>query len=212
MTIALLCPSRDRPEQFKRMCESAGSTSTAVVNIYSGSNGGNSYTQRSFPIDCPTVFMWNDLAKEAMLFPDNKLFMLAADDMVFSTPLWDKALIDHYNALENKIHVYALQDSRDADGTPHVIVTREYIDALGYFMPPIFMHWFCDTWTVAIAKANNCFTHMKEFVLIHDKPSDAGKSDDTHKRIRHMGWHQRDVSVNDSCQHFLKMDIDRCWQ
>lgn len=204
--IALLCPTRDRKEKFKRMCESAASTSTSEVSIYSGSNGVDNYAQFSFPLDCPTVFMWNELAKEAMRNEANKLFMLAADDMVFSTPLWDKAIIDHYDALEDKVHVYALCDSRDNDGTPHVIVSREYIEAMGYFLPPIFLHWFVDTWTVAIARAYGCFTHLKDYLLIHDKPSDEGKADDTHNRIRKMGWHGRDVAVNVSCQHYLGLE------
>lgn len=158
----------------------------------------------------PTVYMWNDLAMECFnRNPDVKLFMLASDDIIFATPGWDKALIDHYNALENKIHVYHLQDSRDVEGTPHPIVTREYINAMGYFMPPIFMHWFVDSWTVKIAKANNRFTHLKDYSLIHDKPSDKGAADETHNRIRRMGWHQRDTEVNRTCQHILEWETRR---
>lgn len=205
--IALLCPTRGRPEQFKRMNESVIATMAKVlgnaVKVYPASNGNDDYALYQYPIDCPTVFMWNDMAKRAMQDKDNKLFMLASDDMIFATPLWDEALINHYNSLENKIHVYALQDSRDPEGTPHPIVTREFIDAMGYFIPPIFLHWFADSWVVDIAKANNCFTHLKDYLLIHDKPSDKGQPDETHNRIRRMGWHQRDKAVNDSCQHFL---------
>lgn len=207
--IALLCPTRGRPKQFKHMCESVHTTSTSMISIYSGSNGNDDYVDYCFPMDCPTVFMWNELAKKAMANPDNKLFMLAADDMVFSTPLWDEALIKHYNALENKIHVYAFQDSRDQQGTPHPIVTREYINALGYFMPPLFLHWFVDTWTVNLAKENDCFTHMNDYLLIHDKPSDKGDGDETYNRIRRMGWRERDGAVNESCQHFLELEKTR---
>lgn len=157
----------------------------------------------------PTVFRWNSLAKRAVEDAENKLFMLAADDIIFSTPCWDEALLKHYNSLENKIHVYALQDSRDPEGTPHPVVTREWIEAMGYAFPPIFMHWFVDTWTVAIAKANNCFTHLKDYLLVHDKPSDRGHPDETHTRIRSLGWNERDKYVNDTCQHFLECEKQR---
>ncbi len=153
--------------------------------------------------DCPTVHKWNILAEEAMKDPKNKLFMLGADDMAFGTPCWDEAIINHYNALEDKIHVYALRDSRDEDGTPHPIVTREYIEAMGYFLPPIFLHWFVDTWTVEIAKANNCFTHFKDFILFHHKPSDKGKADETYSRIRLLGWPERDSYVHKTMQDIL---------
>jgi hypothetical protein len=149
------------------------------------------------------------MSEAAMVGGENKLFMLGADDMIFETEGWDKALIDHYNALENKIHVFSLQDSRDIDGTPHIICTREYIEAMGYFLPPLFLHWYVDSWTAEIAKANGCFTHLRDYKLTHDKPSDQGKPDETHSRIRQFGWHERDKWVNDHCQHFLRHEKDR---
>lgn len=193
------------------MCKSVTATATNPENIviFAASNGGDKYVENQFPIDCPTVYMWNELAKEAMKNPDIKLFMLCADDVVFSTPGWDRALLDHYAALVNKIHVYSLQDSRDKDGTPHPIITREYIDALGYFMVPIFVHWFVDIWTICIAKYNNCFTHLRDFELQHIKPSDTGMADETHNRIRRNGWHARDAEVNKDCQYYLIAEMQK---
>lgn len=156
-----------------------------------------------------TVYRWNNLAQEVMKRPAANLFMLAADDVIFSTPGWDEALLDHYKKLENKIHVYALRDSRSADGTPHPIVTREWINALGYFLPPLFFHWFVDSWTVEIARDNGCFTHLTDYELIHDKCNDRGQADETHNRIRKMGWHYRDQAVNASCKHFLALEKQR---
>lgn len=211
MTIAILCPSRKRPKQFDVMVESAKRTSGSEIEIYLGIDVSeiDDYQNPGFlmiqPDGMPTVHKWNLLAREAMKDPDNKLFMLGSDDTVFTTPLWDKALIEHYNALENKIHVYALQDSRDVNGIPHPIVTREYIEAMGWMLPPIFLHWFVDLWTVEIAKANNCFTHMKDYMLEHRKPSDQGRPDETHSRIREWGWHNRDKFVNETCQYYLEV-------
>lgn len=215
MTIALLCPTRARPDQLKRMITSALATATERVDIYVGIseedralyalNGCRPY---SFPDGMPTAHKWNMLAYYAGM-QGASLFMLCADDVVFSTPCWDKALLDHYNALENKIHVYHLRDSRNENGTPHPIVTREYIEAMGYFLPPLFLHWFVDTWTVEIAKANNCFTHLKDYQLLHDKPSDRGQADETHNKIRHMGWHDRDKWVHEHCGHFLEFEKKR---
>lgn len=217
--IALLCPTRGRPEQCRRMIESAQNTALENPHIFisiqedaENSAYAYNYSQKYKDVhyactpSWPTVQSWNYLAQWAMKFPEINLFMLAADDMIFETSWWDKALIDHYNSLENKIHVYALQDSRDPDGTPHIIVSREYINALGYFVPPIFLHWFCDTWTVAIAKSNGCFTHFRDFKLTHDKPSDQGKPDETHSRIRRMGFHERDKYVAETCAHFLEAE------
>lgn len=207
--INLICPTRNRPQQFGRMVESAGKTASSKILLTCGTNGDDDYVEHKYPLDCPTVFMWNNLASVAMRNEKAKLFMLAADDMIFSTPGWDEALLDHYNKLENKIHVYHLQDSRDKDGTPHVFVTREWIDVMGWFLPPYFIHWNVDSWTVEIAKANNCFTHIRDYELVHLKPSDQGHPDETHSRIRRNGWHERDMYVAKSCVYLLDYEKNR---
>lgn len=217
--IAILCPTRGRPEQCRRLMESVNATAQSseyvvrfgVSDVERDWVGGENLLSiaHRYPDNLPTAHKWNLLAQEAMKAPNTKLFMLGADDMIFTTPLWDKALIDDYNALENKVHVYALQDSRDPEGTPHPIVTREWIEAMGYFVPPIFLHWFVDSWTVAVARRNNCFTHMKDYLLVHDKPSDRGEADETHNRIRDWGWHSRDQWVNERCQHILDHEVNR---
>lgn len=211
--IAILCPTRGRPEQFNRMRESVDQTSLCA-KVYAGTHDRRGYDFRAqsvfdYPDNLPTAHKWNNMAVNLLNDQSLKLFMLGADDMIFEAPGWDKALIDHYNALENKVHVYALQDSRDKNGTPHPIVTREYIEQMGYFLPPIFLHWFSDTWTVEIAKFNNCFTHLTDYTLRHDKPSDRGQPDETHSRIRQWGWHVRDEWVAEKCAHFLEHEKQR---
>lgn len=224
--IAILCPTRGRPEQCRRMIDSVYETTSPHLRIILGVNH-NDLTQyklkmplmnkdaflvsaNCFHDNLPTVHKWNLLAQEAMK-SDAKLFMLGSDDMYFATPGWNKAIADHYNALENKIHVYALQDSRDENGTPHPIVTREWIEAMGYAFPPIFMHWYLDSWTVEIAKANDCFTHMKDYLLVHDKPSDRGQGDETHSRIRSFGWYSRDEYVDKTMKHVLEGEKRRLY-
>lgn len=218
MTLALLCPTKGRPQQFKRMVESAQRTADNLLNLYVALSNedvskyerpAHSWNLTITPDGLPTCHKWNILAEEAMKNPDNKLFMLAADDVILSTPLYDKALMDAYDNLDNKIHVFALLDSRDPEGTPHPIVTREWIETMGWAFPPIFLHWQLDSWTVAIAKHNNCFTHLKDYLLIHDKPSDKGVQDGTHSRIRSWGWRERDAYVSQSCGYILEYEKQR---
>ncbi len=222
--IAILCPTRGRPEQLYRMWASFarlqrvsgpwliglfGSVSSEELDAYKSVMTYGKWWPCVTPDGMPTAHKWNLLAQEAMKHPEYKLFMLGADDMYFETKGWDEALLDHYNKLENKIHCYGLQDSRDPEGVPHPIVSREWIEAMGYFCPPIFLHWQQDSWTVAIAKHNNVFTHLKEYSLVHDKPSDTGQGDATHNRIRSWGWRERDLYVAETCSHFLDVEKER---
>lgn len=222
--ICLLCPTRARPEQCRRMIESIELTASDMIYVCLAFSEEDA-VDYDIPIgklsrhvsishyimpDCPTAFKWNYMAEHQMQKKEHDIFMLAADDMIFITPGWDNALTKHYQSLQgNRSHVYSLRDSRDSIGTPHPIVTKEYIDAMGYFLPPIFLHWYVDTWTVEIAKANHCFTHLTDYMLLHDKPNDIGEADETHNRLRRLGWIDRDKWVNDHCQHFLALEKSR---
>jgi hypothetical protein len=218
--INLICPTRGRPDKMKRMWESAKATAYApeqirlvlgidedqeLLHYASKPQSAVMYVLKDHGI----VYGINRMVHSLMQDHHNKLFMIAPDDTIFTTPHWDKALTDHYNALENKAHVYCLRDSRDVDGTPHPVITREYVSMMGYFFPPIFLHWYVDTWTSDIAKACGIFTHLKDYELVHDKPSDRGKLDDTHYRPRARGWHERDSFVNVTCQNFKAVETQR---
>lgn len=220
--ISILCPTRARPTELKRMIDSAFATAHSPDKIrILYFIGDDDPKLHEYPKDLKNCIMFigapwsavmasNYLAEKCREFvPETNLFMVGSDDIVFATPEWDKALEDNYAGLKNKIHVYSLRDSRDPKGTPHPILTREYVDAMGYFLPPIFLHWFVDTWTTEIAKHNNCFTHLMDYLLVHEKPSDKGNPDETHSRIRKFGWHSRDTFVNQACQHFLRYEKDR---
>lgn len=215
MTIAIICPTRGRPKMFERMVQSAHATADRKnIRIYfytaeADSEHGNYKAPEGCThftgLDLSCVAACNYLAAHPVV-KENSLLMVAADDTIFTTPGWDVALLEAYEKLDNKIHVFSLLDSRDENGTPHPIVTQEYCEAMGYFFPPIFLHWYADTWTVQIAKANNCFTHLKDYMLAHDKITDRGETDETYSRIRRMGWHVMDSQVNDKCKHFLELE------
>ena len=217
--ISILCPTRGRPAMFKKMLDSALATAYTKPEIVIGigsdefidapeDNLGYDLSNVNTAIFCgplPIVHVCNKLANKAK----GDLLVVVGDDAVFATPGWDYALMDHYNALYNKIHVYSFRDSRSEHGTPHPIATREYVNAMGYIHTPIFTFFYPDTWMVEIAKANGCFTKLDDYMIIHDKPSDRGEADTTFKRVRDSGWDKRDNEVNRSCQHFLELEKAR---
>lgn len=220
--ISILCPTRGRPVEFRRMVDSAMQTADAPdklrVMYFLGSDDPRMHDYPKEIKNCMSfigqpwsaVMASNYLAMKCREFnPDSTLYMVGADDMVFATPEWDKALLNAHKKMQEKIHVFSLRDSRDPSGTPHPIISREYVRVMGYFLPPIFLHWYVDTWTVEIARTNNCFTHLTDYLLIHDKPSDRGEKDETHIRPRRLGWHERDTYVNHTCAHFLGMEKER---
>lgn len=223
--IAILVPTIGRPVKFKAMLQSLNDTTKELITVYAliqTEEDEKSYDVANIPLnsniklkalhnlermDVPTVHMWNRLALLAQ--EDGcKLYMLGSDDTVFITDGWDRALLNAYGQLEKRAHVFSLKDSRLYDNgaalsTPHPIVTAEYLDAMGYFLPPLFLHWFVDTWTVEIARHNRAFSHLSDYVLVHDKAEPEHGLDETFTRLRKRGWHQRDRYVHETCQHIL---------
>lgn len=223
--IAILCPTMGRPEICKTMIESIIKTAFDMnsIIIYLGITEGDE-TKQAY-IDLVKEYKERKLQIGLYEFPDwtlpmchNKLSEIAkdqelhygmGDDCLFVTPGWDKALIDAYEKLDNKIHVFSLLDNRDPKGMPASIITKAYIDAMGWRLPPYFMHWYCDTWTAEIAKACNILTHLKDYMLVHDKKSEQGIKDATYHRVRQRGGVDRDGWINQKCQHFLDVEKAR---
>jgi len=216
--ITLICPTKNRPDLCKRMVESAYATADGKIGIILGiaepsiyyADYENIKGPDKIPAGAlPTVATINLIAKRLIEEGTTTLFFVVGDDAVFKTKGWDTALLKAYSELENKIHVFGLQDSRDKEGTPHPIATKEFIQAMGYLLVPIFNHWYADTWLSDLTKANNCFTYLRDYVLEHKKPSDEGVFDSTYKDLRGSGTMERDKFVSEACAHFLGIEKGR---
>lgn len=224
-SIAILCPTMGRPDICKLMIESVRKTAFNLkdIIIYLGLTEGDETRDKYTDM----VIKYKELNVQIGLyeFPDwtmpmchNELSKIAAkhelhygmgDDCMFVTPGWDQALVEVYEKLENKIHVFSLLDNRDSKGMPAPVITKAYIDVMGWRIPPYFMHWYCDTWTTEIAKACGILTHLKDYILVHDKRVEKGIMDDTYWRVRKRGAVDRDAYVDQNCHHWLEVEKER---
>lgn len=162
--ISVLCPTRGRPQQFNQMLESIRKTTRTLVETFARFDGDDKTVEeatrgRSWnPSLCWTIGMrislseiWNECANRAL----GDLLMLCADDVVFQTPGWDVMVEQAFEECPDKILcVYG------DDGGPHgkefaslPIVSRAWVETVGYFTPPGFAGDFCDTWIQDIALA-----------------------------------------------------------
>ncbi len=54
---------------------------------------------------------------------------------------------------------------RERVGSPHFAVHRNWMKALGYFVPPFFWHWYVDTYNQTVAKKlGRCFYLTKTLI------------------------------------------------
>ena len=167
--IDLLCPTRGRPEQFKRMCDSARSTADGEINILaymdSDDTGRDKYQEDVFigkpmPLAPAYQFLFNQSKAD--------IVMMCADDIVFRTPGWDTKI--RQQATSDGVFVLSYDDlgrPRKEDG--HPFIGRKFIELVGYFTYPKLKHSCVDNWVVDIAKAVNRYIYS-DIIIEHMHP------------------------------------------
>ena len=191
--ISICCPSRGRPDLAARMVESINRTVSKPSNVeimlylndddeklqeYKQNIDKKYYTIGPNQSTCLT---WNQLANKA----SHDILFLAGDDIQFVTKDWDKNIIRAFDQHADKICMvvpfdgngkgkgkdllpnnepYTLTEG-DVAGSPHFALHRNWIKALGYFVPPFFWHWYVDTYTQTVArKLGRCMLLTKTLV------------------------------------------------
>jgi|TARA_R110000796_G_scaffold6739_1_gene23605 hypothetical protein len=126
-----------------------------------------------------TCYSWNLMCEKA----SHDIVMLMGDDVKVHTHNWDKKIIHEFNKYEDKILMVVPNDGRsnklartralnqeryfnsdipiliddEPFGAPHFALHKNWINTVGYLAPPLFWHWFVDTWTQTVArKLNRC--------------------------------------------------------
>jgi len=194
--ISILCPSRGRPKLAKRMVETALSTAENGLEILLYLNDDDP-TLKEYLESIPNNFIevgpdrspgytWNLLAEKAK----HEILFLTGDDVWFETPGWDKLVIAEFEKIPDKIAcIYPLTPGLDPEEyNPHFFLHKNWIRALGYFVPPHFWHWYVDTWTRIIAQKLDRSIIMKNFSL----PILLNYDDETAQRARYFCLRERD--------------------
>ena len=185
MRIALLCPTRERVYNVKRLVNSILQTTNNLDNLtlYFGVDKDDptltevrEYTsQYSFikiiEIDNAGTFLglgkiWNLMVKDA---PEDILSMVG-DDMVFETIGWDNMVIDEF-INKGRIKLLHFNDGMKGPGNPlshlsplavNSFIHRIYYDTFGYYVREEWKHWYHDTWL------HDVFSMAEKRVYHHD--------------------------------------------
>jgi len=221
LNLAVLTPTKNRHAICKEMLESFAETFTCSFNVkfYFALSKNEEHIEEYKKLfnetpfksiaylhpDWTTTMSFNMLARSAK---SADLFMMIGDDIKLLTKGWDAEVLKRYNELKNKVHVFNLQEQRDERGVVPII-TREFYDALGYLISPIFIHWFTDTWLLEMAEVNGCLSQLEEFKARHDKNNPEGQNKYGTSTEQRNAWLDRDHMVDNTCKHFLKADIEK---
>lgn len=157
--ISLLLPSRGRPGNVERLYQSLVATTIGdwemVVRLDADDPTAKDYPKHPeiLYIFGPRITLskcWNECYKVA----EGPIYMHAGDDIVFKTPGWDDEVEAAFAKREDRI-MFVYGDDGDPNkeknfGT-HGFLHRNWVEAVGYFVPPYFSSDFNDTWLNEVA-------------------------------------------------------------
>ncbi len=193
--ISILCPSRGRPDLAKKMIESALSTATAPIEILLYLNEDDPELEKYKKLisskyyqigpDRSPGYSWNKLAEEC----HGDILFLLGDDATFETKGWDRLVEEEFSKIPDRIAcVYPVVPGIKKVNNPHFCVHRNWVNTLGYFIPPHFWHWYVDTWTRELAQQIGRYIRMDNFPL----PMVLYPADETHARKDRLSLRERD--------------------
>lgn len=203
-TISLLIPTRGRPLFMDKVAKSAiymaeNKFGVQVVFYIDTDDYHSIMKARGLKVELDTVFgegtikyivgvrivlsqMWNECYK----LSDADICMHCGDDIVFETDKWDSVVLSAFGQYEDKILFAYGSDGLQPDtfGT-HGFIHRNWVNTVGYFVPPYFSSDYNDTWLNEVSEMIGRKKHIPIFTE-HIHPA-AGKHfwDETHQdRLR----------------------------
>lgn len=214
--ISILCPSRGRPELAKKMVDSAiklaGAEIEVLVYINEDDPKFNHYRTMidqkhlRWGPDRSPAYSWNKIAEEAKY----DILCLMGDDAWFDTENWAHMVKDAFDQYPDKI-AFVYPDLEGfkwdkgfltADHCPHFFIHKNWMNTLGYFIPPHFWHWYIDTWYRDVAKLIGRTHRIKGLSM----PLLADFSDETDARKDRLSNRERDHWLWPRTQRWLHAD------
>lgn len=168
MRVAVLCPTRDRPEGLKRLAESVRLTSRARIIAYVDEDQRDLYGtpegvllvvgERIGPVAAGNLM--------AERFAGYAAYGLVTDDSILTIPQWDDWLLEVLNK-----YPYAVVSPYHNNGN-HVdmpFVSRKWIETVGWFACPAMFHYAWPTIASLIGEMT-VIAHagMNDFAIHHD--------------------------------------------
>lgn len=161
--ISILCPTRGRLVEFRRMLVSALENAThsrrieIVARLDEDDPHEADYRRGSVEsevrlITGPRVVlseMWNECYRQS----EGEILMHCGDDIIFRTPGWDSIVRETFAASQDKIllvHGDDCSPNTDALAT-HGFIHRRWVETVGYFVPPLFSSDWNDVWLTEVA-------------------------------------------------------------
>jgi hypothetical protein len=143
----------------------------------------------------------------------------SCDETIYRTPEWDTAVLDAFDQWPDRIGlVYGRDGIHDQNLATHGFITRAWVDAVGYFVPPYFSSDYNDLWIMEVAGLVGRRRFLPDVYTEHMHPAvGKGPLDQTHqdRLARHAQdgvdqlWHQLLAERHQDAQKLLEAISDK---
>jgi hypothetical protein len=160
-------PTRERPLNIYRLWQSILETADDVSNIemilYIDEDD-HSYDNLEVPfikVSGERIIlseMWNKCYEKA----SGDILMHCGDDIIFRTKGWDTIVSNKFKEYPDNIAFVYGNDGSNFNGVfgTHGFIHKDWVEAIGYFVPPYFVSDYNDTWLNDVAKMIGRHIHV----------------------------------------------------
>jgi len=180
--ISIVFPSRGRPKRAAEMIDSVFETlsKNCLIEfiIYIDVDDPESEKYFQIPISYKQVkiiqgpkiwlsLIYNTLATRAAY----DVIMYGSDDILFKSNNWDQRVLSEISHFPNNVGLVYPNDLSSWQGkiATHGFVHKNWIEAIGYFLPPYFPDVFSDTWITNLAGNLNRIAFMEDVIIEHNQ-------------------------------------------
>lgn len=123
--------------------------------------------------------LWNECQKLAQY----DVYQHSCDETVYRTSGWDTAVLEAFEQWPDGIGlVYGRDGIHDENLATHGFITRAWVEAVGYFVPPYFSSDYNDLWLHEVAGAIGRRRFLPDVFTEHMHPAvGKGPLDQTHQ-------------------------------
>lgn len=144
-------------------------------------------------------------------FSDADVFFIANDDAIMQTKSWDSIVLERIADYPDGIFLAWFWDGIQGEKMAcFPILSRRWIETLGYVVPPYFKTICADRWLTEIARKLGRCLYIPEVYFEHLHPSTGKrKQDDTYKRNRANGQKDHDSAAYRKHETMIDVDVDK---
>jgi len=176
--ISLCVPTRERPDRFQTMFQSAVKTAQGPIEVCAFLDANDQSFPR-YPVDprvrygtgerpyVDGVLCTSELWTSAARLASGDILMLAADDITFETHGWDTAVKAAFADVPDGILLVYADDGTRRKLPVLPFVSRRWVETVGEFTPAGFQGWYSDTWLWEIAAELRRVAFLESVLIRH---------------------------------------------